>query len=211
VSGSMGGRPGHTVRIGITGPIGCGKSQVVRWLSELGVAVIDADAVTRGVTAPGQAAHDVVLRRFGAAVAGPDGTLDRAALGRLVFSDPAKLRELESIVHPAVRPRILDALDAAERNGAPAVAVEAIKLVEGGLATMCDEIWLVTCDEASQRERLAERGMAADDADQRIAAQAGLVERLRPSATRVLDTDGPIAETRARVVAALAEALAAAR
>jgi len=207
----MGGRPGHTVRIGITGPIGCGKSQVVRWLSELGVAVIDADAVTRGVTAPGQAAHDVVLRRFGAAVAGPDGTLDRAALGRLVFSDPAKLRELESIVHPAVRPRILDALDAAERNGAPAVAVEAIKLVEGGLATMCDEIWLVTCDEASQRERLAERGMAADDADQRIAAQAGLVERLRPSATRVLDTDGPIAETRARVVAALAEALAAAR
>jgi dephospho-CoA kinase len=200
-----------TVRIGITGPIGGGKSQVVRWLAELGVAVVDADEIAKGVTSPGRPAHDLVLRRFGPAVTAPDGTLDRAALGRIVFADPARLRELEAIVHPAVRPRILDAFDAAERAGAPAVAVEAIKLVEGGLAALCDEVWLVTCDADAQRERLGARGIAEADAEQRIAAQQGLAERLRPTASRVIDASGSMAETRARVVAALAEALAAAR
>lgn len=202
---------GRTLRIGITGPIGCGKSQVVRWLAELGVAVVDADAVSREVTAPGHPAHDVILRRFGSTVARPDGTLDRAALGRVVFADPAALRELEAIVHPAVRPRILEAIDAAERDGAPAVAVEAIKLVEGGLAAMCDEVWLVVCGPASQLERLAARGMSAADAEQRTAAQAGLPERLRSSATRVVDTSGGLMETRGLVVQALAEAIAGAR
>jgi dephospho-CoA kinase len=212
VSGGGAG-PGHgrTLRIGITGPIGCGKSQVARWLAELGVAIVDADEVARGVTSPGHPAHDEVLRHFGSSVAGPDGTLDRAALGRMVFTDPERLRELEAIVHPAVRPRILAALDQAERDGAPAVAIEAIKLVEGGLAALCDEVWLVTCDAAAQRERLTGRGTAPADAEQRIAAQAGLVERLRPAATRVLDTSGEIAASRAVVVSALAEALAAAR
>ncbi len=202
---------GHTVRIGITGPIGCGKSQVVRWLAELGVAVVDADAVARGVTEPGSPVHDEVLRHFGPAVTGPDGALDRAALGRIVFADPASLRELEAIVHPAVRPRILDVLERAERDGVPAVAVEAIKLVEGGLASLCDEVWLVTCDGPAQRERLIGRGTTPADAEQRIAAQAGLVERLRPAATRVLDTSGSMAEARAAVVAALAEGLASSR
>jgi dephospho-CoA kinase len=206
-----GARAGRPVRIGVTGPIGCGKSQVCRWLAELGVAIVDADVVARSVTAPGHPAHDVVLRRFGPAVAAADGTLDRAALGRLVFADPAALRELEAIVHPAVRPRILEAIDAAERDGAPAVAVEAIKLIEGGLAALCDEVWLVTCDEAAQRERLAGRGTGLAEADQRIAAQAGLAERLRPAATRVLDTSGTPATTRAAVVDALAEAIGRAR
>jgi dephospho-CoA kinase len=201
----------RTVRIGITGPIGCGKSQVVRWLAELGVHVVDADGVSRSVTAPGHPAHDLILRRFGPAVAAPDGTLDRAALGRLVFADPAALRELEGIVHPAVRPRIVEAIEAAEAAGAPAVAIEAIKLVEGGLAAKCDEVWVVTCDPAVQRERLLARGMPAEDADQRMAAQAGLVERLRPAATWVLDTSGTAAETRSLVVVALAEALRSAR
>jgi dephospho-CoA kinase len=203
--------PGRAVRIGITGPIGCGKSQVARWLAELGVTVIDADAVARSVTAPGHPAHDAILRHFGPAVAGSDGTLDRSALGRIVFGDAAKLRELEAIVHPAVRPRILDALDQADLDRAPAVALEAIKLVEGGLAALCDEVWLVICDPAVQRERLTGRGTASADAAQRIAAQAGLAERLRPSATRVLDTSGPAVATRAAVVEALAQALAAAR
>ena len=203
--------PGRTIRIGITGPIGCGKTQVVRWLAELGVHVVDADAVARAVTAPGGAVHAVILRRFGPAVTGPDGMLDRAALGRIVFADSGALRELEAIVHPAVRPRILDEIDAAEAAGAPAVAVEAIKLVEGGLAGLCDEVWVVTCDPAVQLERILARGTPARDAEQRIAAQAGLAERLRPTATRVLDTSGTLAETRAEVVAALGEALAARR
>ena len=115
------------------------------------------------------------------------------------------------MVHPAVRPRIVEAIEAAEAAGAPAVAIEAIKLVEGGLAATCDEVWLVACDPATQRERLTARGMPVTDAEQRMAAQSGLVERLRPAATWVLDASGSPAETRALVVAALAEALRSAR
>jgi dephospho-CoA kinase len=189
----------RAVRIGLTGPIGCGKSQVARWLAERGVAVIDADDMARAVTAPGQPAHDEVVRHFGAAVAGPDGALDRAALARIVFADEARLRELEAIVHPAVRPRILRAIAEADAAGAAAVVIEAIKLVEGGLAALCDEVWLVTCDPATQRERLLARGTPAEDARRRIAAQAGLAERLAPAATRVVDTSADADATRATV------------
>ena len=89
-----------------------------------------------------------MVREFGAGILRADGTLDRAALGRIVFADPAALARLESIIHPAVRPRILSLIADAERSGAPAVVIEAIKLVEGGLAALCDEVWLVTCDPA---------------------------------------------------------------
>jgi dephospho-CoA kinase len=191
---------GHrAVRIGVTGPIGCGKSQVARWLADLGAAVIDADEVAKAVTAPGEPAHDAVIRHFGPAVRTADGMLDRVALAGVVFADPDRLRELEAIVHPAVRPRILAALYGADAAGAPAVVIEAIKLVEGGLASLCDEVWLVTCDAGSQRERILARGTPADDADRRIAAQAGLAERLAPAATHVLDTSGDAAVTRETV------------
>ena len=200
----------RTVRIGITGPIGCGKSQVARWLGERGAHVVDADQEARAVTAPGGAVHDAVVRRWPEA-AGPDGTLDRAALGRIVFADPAALRALEGLVHPAVRPRVLARIAAAEAVDAPAIAIEAIKLVEGGLATECDEVWLVTCDADTQRERLTGRGTNAGDADQRVAAQAGLAARLAPYATLILDTSGTAAETEAIVDEALADALATPR
>ena len=199
----------RALRIGLTGPIGCGKSTVAGWLALRGAVVVDADAVARAVTAPGEAAHDAALARFGDAVRRADGTLDRAALARLVFADAAALRDLEAIVHPVVRPRILAALGAADRAGAPAVVIEAIKLVEGGLAALCDEVWLVTCDPDAQRARLARRGMAAEDAERRIAAQGDLAERLRPHATRVLETNGAPAEVEATTAALLAAALAA--
>jgi dephospho-CoA kinase len=200
----------RTVRIGITGPIGCGKSQVGRWLAERGARVVDADRVAREVTAPGTPVHAAIMRRFGAPVTAADGTLDRAALGRVVFADPAELRDLEALVHPAVRPRILELIAEAEAATPPAVVIEAIKLVEGGLAGLCDEVWLVTCDPSAQRERLLARGTPAPEADQRIAAQAEMSERLRPSATRVLDTSGGAGETRQAVDAAFEAALASA-
>jgi dephospho-CoA kinase len=186
----------RTVRIGLTGPIGCGKSTVAGWLTTRGAVVVDADEVARAVTAPGQPAHDAVLARFGDPVRGADGTLDRAALARIVFADPAALRNLEAIVHPAVRPAILAEIAAAEAAAAPAVVIEAIKLVEGGLGELCDEVWLVTCDARVQRERLLARGADAEDADRRIEAQRGLVERLRSAASRILDTSGPAGDTR---------------
>jgi dephospho-CoA kinase len=194
--------------IGLTGPIGCGKSTVARWLGERGAVVIDADEVAREVSAPGEPGHDAVLEVFGDDVRADAGNLDRAALARIVFSDPEALRRLESILHPLVRRRILETMTAAETSGAPAVVVEAIKLVEGGLATLCTEVWLITCAETVQRERAIERGTGADDADRRIAAQAGLTERLRPAATRVIDTSGPLADARARVAAAWDAAVA---
>jgi dephospho-CoA kinase len=199
----------RTVRLGITGPIGCGKSQVARWLGERGAVVVDADVVAREVTAPGTAGHAAILRRFGAPVIAADGTLDRGALGRLVFADPAALRDLEAIVHPEVRPRILQVIADAEAAKAPAVVIEAIKLVEGGLSGLLDEVWLVTCDPASQIARLLGRGMGEADARQRAAAQAGMVERLTQEATRILDSSGSEEETRALAEGAFAEAVAA--
>lgn len=186
------------LRIGITGPIGCGKSTVAGWLGERpSVVVIDADVVARAVLEPGEPALDQVLARFGSDLLRADGSLDRSALGRQVFGDPVALRDLEAIVHPAVRPRILAAMDRAAADGAKAVVVEAIRLVEAGLAALCDEVWLVDCDPADQRARLIGRGSAEADAEQRIAAQSGLAERIRPSATRVIDTSAEMDRTRA--------------
>ena len=198
-----------TVRIGITGPIGCGKSTVAGWLAARGAVTIDADAVARAVIEPGEPALALVFARFGEAVRASDGTLDRAALARIVFADPEALGDLEAIVHPAVRPRVLAAIAEAEAAGAPAVVVEAIKLVEGGLAALCDETWLVTCTPDEQRARLAGRGVAPHDAARRIAAQADMAMRLAPMVTRVLATAGDRATAEARVVEAYAAALVA--
>jgi len=201
--------PGRALRIGLTGPIGCGKSTVARWLGERqGVIAVDADRIAQEVLGPGTAEVEAVYRRFGPALRRADGTLDRAELGRLVFADPVALRDLEAIVHPAVRPRILAAIAEADRAGARAVVVEAIKLVEGGLAESCDEVWLVTCDEEVQLERLIGRGMEPTDAAARLAAQRGLATRLRPRATRVIDTSGSAEATSQIVERLLAEALA---
>ena len=192
----------RTPVIGITGPIGCGKSTVAAWLAELGAVVIDADDVAREVVEPGEPALAAVLARFGPRYRRPDGSLDRSALGELVFADPDALEALEAIIHPAVRPRIEAAIDAARRAAAPAAVVEAIKLVEGGLAASCDEVWLVTCDPAAQRERLRGRGAGAADADRRIRAQGSWGEARAVPATRVVDTTGDPADARSRVVAA---------
>ena len=199
-----------TVKIGITGPIGCGKSTVARWLGERsGVSVIDADHEARLVLNPETPEVEAVYRRFGQGLRRRNGELDRGALGRIVFTDPDALRDLEAIVHPAVRPRILAAVERAERAGARAVVVEAIKLVEGGLADLCDEVWLVTCEPGVQHDRLVGRGDAEDDAADRVEAQGDLVDRLRTRATRVVDANGDPAITRRTAEAFLDEALAA--
>jgi dephospho-CoA kinase len=199
----------RALRIGVTGPIGCGKSTIARWLRELGARTVDADAVARAVVEPGEPALETVIAAFGEGLRTADGGLDRAALARIVFADPAALERLEAIIHPAVRPRIEGAIGDAEAMGARAVVVEAIKLVEGGLAALCDEVWLVTCDPGVQRSRLVGRGMDPADADARIRAQGDLASRLAPAATRVIDTAGPPERTRARVAAAFAAATSA--
>jgi dephospho-CoA kinase len=197
----------RAVRIGITGPIGCGKSTVAGWLGERpGVAVLDADVLAREVLEPGTSELHAVYGRFGTGLAREDGSLDRAALGRVVFADPTALRDLEAIVHPAVRRRMLTAVAAADAADAVAIVIEAIKLVEGGLADLCDEVWLVTCDSSVQLERLSGRGTGPDDAAARIAAQGDLTARLAPRATRIIDTSGDLAATRSLVDVAFTDA-----
>ncbi len=195
--------------IGLTGPIGCGKSTVAAMLGELGATIIDADATARAATARGEPTLPAIRARFGEALFGSDGSLDRAALARVVFDDAAALADLEAIVHPEVRRRIEAALEAALEAGTLVVVVEAIKLVEGGLAERCDEVWLVECSESDQHSRLAMRGMQPDEAARRISAQgADLVKRLKAHATRWIDTSGTPADTHVRVEDALADALA---
>lgn len=200
----------HAIRIGLTGPIGCGKSTVAAMLGDLGLEIVDADRVARDVVEPGTPGFEAVVREFGPSLVRADGSLDRAHLGRIVFDDPDALRRLERIVHPEVRPRILEAILAADRDGAPGVVVEAIKLVEGGLATLCDEVWLVACRPAAQRERLAGRALDSAAIEQRIAAQADPVARLRDHASRVIDTTGSVELVRATVERAWMETVRAA-
>ena len=211
VEPSPGVRGRRPLRIGLTGPIGCGKSTVAHVLGRAGAVVIDADRIAHDVTASGQPALSRIVERFGAGYLRPDGSLDRAALGRTVFADPAALADLEAIVHPHVRRVIERTFEEADRAGAAAVVVEAIKLVEGGLAASCDEVWLVSCTMAAQRARLRRRGLSKAEVAQRLAAQAGIDGRVRPVASRVIDTSGRRERTAAAVTAALAEALAADR
>lgn len=202
---------GRSLRIGLTGPIGCGKSTVAAWLAGRGAVVVDADDVARAVMEPGGPVHSPVLDAFGTAIRATDGSVDRAALARIAFADPDRLRQLEAIVHPAVRPRLRAAVEAAEEAGTAIVVIEAIKLVESGLAGLCDETWLVTCDPAAQAARLTGRGATGADAAARIASQAGIRARLAAAATRVIDTSGSLDAAHRLVDAALDDALRTAR
>jgi dephospho-CoA kinase len=194
--------------IGLTGPIGSGKSTVARMLGTLGAFVIDADALARDATGPGEPTLPAIRARFGDGVFAADGALDRGALAGIVFGDATALGALEAIVHPAVRTRVDALLGGAAAVEAPFVVIEAIKLVEGGLAARCDEVWLVTCAPADQRARMAARGMPDDDIERRLAAQGpDLADRLATAATRRIDTSGSEDETRGRVEDALADAL----
>ena len=196
------------LRIGLTGPIGCGKSTIASWLRDTGGVTVDADELTRAVTEREEPTLPPIRARFGDSVFRADGSLDRAALAEIVFADASALRDLEAIVHPAVRRRIEEAVARAEDSGAPFIAIEAIKLVEAGYARECDEVWLIECAPAEQAERLRARGVAADDASRRIAAQGDdLTERLADSATRRISTNGKPAETRSAVESALKDAL----
>ena len=200
---------GAPVLIGLTGPIGCGKSTVAAMLGDLGGGVIDADALARDATAPGQPALAAIRARFGDGVFEPSGVLDRAALGEIVFADADALADLEAIVHPGVRSLIEERLERSQREGDPFVVVEAIKLIESGLAARCDEVWLIECPAQVQRERLSGRGMQTSDIDRRLATQGpDLAERLAGHVQRRFDTSGSRDSTREHVEDALAEVLA---
>lgn len=187
-------------RIGLTGGIAAGKSVVARRLTELGAVVIDSDELARQAVAPGTTGYDAVVEAFGAGVVGPDGALDRPALGRLVFADTAARRRLEAIVHPQVR-RLAAEREAAAAAAAPDVVVvhDIPLLVETGQADSFGLVVTVAAPAVLRVERLVRlRGMARADAEARVAAQASDEER-EAAADVVLDGTGPDEQLRAQV------------
>lgn len=190
------------VRIGLTGGIASGKSAAATVLSELGAVVIDSDVLARAVVAPGTDGLAAVVQRFGSGVLAADGGLDRAALGALVFADPAARRDLEAVVHPRVRAMAAEAEQQAvtDAAGAPVVVVQVIPLlVETGQAENFDVVAVVDVEPQTQLRRLTVRdGSDETSARARIAAQASRVERLA-AADVVWSNDGTPDELREQI------------
>jgi dephospho-CoA kinase len=180
------------LRVGLTGGIGAGKSEVSRRLAAQGAVIIDADLIAREVVAPGTDGLAEVIAAFGPAVLGPDGALDRVALGDVVFAEEQKLARLNAIVHPRVAARMREVEEAA---GAGSVIVHDVPLIaENGLASAYDLVVVVDVPPRIQLDRLVRlRGLSRDQAQARMAAQASREERLA-IASIVVDNSGSLAE-----------------
>lgn len=199
------------VEFGLTGGIGCGKSTVSAMFRELGAHVIDADALAREALAPGTPACLEVARIFGEGVVLPDGSIDRRAVADIVFRDARKRATLEAVVHPRVfEAEKTLAGEIAAKDPRAVIIFDAALLIESGAHTRMDGVVLVACSPETQTARLVSRlGMTPEDADRRIRAQMPLEEK-RGYATYVVENDGDIEDTRARVAEIYREILASA-
>ncbi|QMU75966.1 dephospho-CoA kinase [Streptacidiphilus sp. PB12-B1b] len=178
------------LKVGLTGGIGAGKSEVSRLLGSYGAVVVDSDLIAREVVAPGTPGLAAVVAEFGPEVLLPDGALDRPKLGGIVFADPARLAALNAIVHPLVRER--SALLEAQAGPADVVLHDVPLLAENGLAPLFDLVVVVDAADATRVDRLVRlRGMAEGEARARLAAQASREQRLAV-ADVVLDNEGPL-------------------
>jgi dephospho-CoA kinase len=190
--------------IGLTGGIASGKSTVSGILQELGAKIIDTDQLARQVVAPGQPAYREIVAAFGRRVLQPDGSLDRRALGRIVFNDAAARERLNAITHPRIRELAAAKTEYWRQQDAGAVIViEAPLLLEAGMDAMVDAIWVVTAPQPLRLERIRRRdNLSRQEAESRLRAQeAGEAERLS-RATVVINNSGDLQATRAAVVAA---------
>lgn len=185
------------LKVGLTGGIGAGKSEVSRLLVEHGAVLIDADRIAREAVAPGTPGLAAVVEAFGEGVLAADGSLDRPRLGSIVFADPEKLAVLNSIVHPLVGARSRELEEAA---AADAVVIHDVPLLtENSLAPLYDLVIVVDASPETQLDRLIRlRGMAEEDARARMAAQATREQR-REIADIVIDNDVPLDALHKRV------------
>ena len=186
--------------VGLTGSIATGKSTVSRMFAHLGARVIDADLLAREVVMPGQAAYARIVEEFGPQVVQADGSLDRKALGTVVFADAAKRKRLEEITHPAIgarQGRLLSVLDEEAFEGV--VIWDAALLFEGGGVAQMDRVVVVYADPEIERLRLMERdGLSDADARARIASQMPIAEKAK-LAHHVIDNSGTREETERQV------------
>ncbi|MFJ5844422.1 dephospho-CoA kinase [Streptomyces sp. NPDC092903] len=178
------------LKVGLTGGIGAGKSEVSSLLVGHGAVLVDADRIAREVVEPGTPGLAALVEEFGTGILAPDGTLDRPKLGSIVFSEPDRLAALNAIVHPLVGARSAELERAA---GPGSVVVHDVPLLtENGLAPLYDLVVVVDAAPATQLDRLVRlRGMTEADARARMAAQATREERLA-IADLVIDNDGPV-------------------
>ncbi|HEY2745539.1 MAG TPA: dephospho-CoA kinase, partial [Polyangia bacterium] len=194
--------------IGLTGGIASGKSTAARILAELGARIVDADAVARDIVAPGQPALAEIAKRFGGEMIQRDGTLDRKRLGAVVFADADKRRVLNAITHPRIAVETQARLGQLREAGVAVAVYEAALLVENGVHRGLDGLIVVTCDEATQLRRLVVRDEFTEaQARARIAAQAPNADKLA-AATWVVDTSGPLPDTKEQLARVWAEILA---
>jgi len=160
------------LRVGLTGNIASGKSTVAGWLSEVGCQVLDADRLSHECLRPGEATHERVVAAFGEAILVHDGTIDRRALGVLVFADAEARGRLEAILHPAIRDHEQRWAEEIARRVERAILVtEAALLYETGSASRYDRMVVVTAPDEIRLQRLVSKGLPADDARTRMGAQ----------------------------------------
>ena len=187
--------------VGITGGIACGKTTATEHLQTLGALVLDADIESRAVTAPGGIALPAIRERFGDEVFNEDGTLDRRALGRIVFADIDMRHALEAIIHPMVQHKMMEDLHEAGKNGEAVVFLSVPLLYETGMDALCDETWVLALDRETQIKRLTERDqMDVEAAERRIDSQMNPEERIA-KANVVIRTNRSIEQTRTELSA----------
>jgi dephospho-CoA kinase len=192
----------NTLILGLAGGMGSGKSEAARVLAELGAVHIDADAISRAITAPEGEALSEIRETFGDKVFQVDGSIDRRALADVVFEDAAARRALEAIVHPRVQRRSLEAIDRARADGAAAVILDVPLLFETGMDALCDATWVVISDPEEQIRRVMERdGLTREEVEIRLAAQMTDEERAA-RATRVIRNDQDLEKLAQDVAAA---------
>ena len=187
--------------LGLTGNIASGKTTIGLMLLELGATTyVDADHVVHELYLPGKPLVAQLTQAFGQEILSADGGVDRRILGEIVFDDHEKLRQLESIVHPAVQAALLDRLRALPPEGIG--VLDAIKLVESGYAPLCHGVWLVTSPPEVQLQRLTTtRGLSKAEARLRLGAQPPL-EPKRAAATEIIDNSGTLEALSGQVMAA---------
>lgn len=187
------------LRVGLTGGIGSGKSEVSRRLADRGAVVIDADQAARAVVERGTPGLEAIRETFGDEVIRADGELDRERLGAIVFADPDKLKALNAIVHPLVRDWMAAAENQAKDAGAEVVIQDVPLLAENNLAAHYDLVIVVDTPPEVQLQRLVElRGMREDQARARIAAQASREDRLAVAGV-VMENNGSLSDLDERV------------
>ena len=182
--------------VGLTGPMGAGKSMVAAMLRELGAKVLDADALVHDEQLRGTVGYSAIVQTFGTKVLGEDKEIDRSKLAAEVFGDPARLRRLEQILHPRVIARVLEARSMLPDDAV--LVVEAIKLLDGELRKASDRIWVVVAPRKLMLERLALRGIGEREAALRLAQQL-TEDQFRAGADVVIVNDGDRERTRERV------------